>query len=32
VPIDLRAGAQRPGDGGAHDGVVREHDGNAAVD
>src|SRR3954471_19442751 len=32
VPIDLRAGAERPGDGGAHDGVVGEHDGHAAVD
>jgi phosphoglycolate phosphatase-like HAD superfamily hydrolase len=32
VPIDLGAGAQRPGDGGAHDGVVGEHDGHAAVE
>jgi phosphoglycolate phosphatase-like HAD superfamily hydrolase len=32
VPIDLRAGAERPGDGGAHDGVVGEHDGHATVD
>ena len=32
VPIDLGAGAERPGDGGAHDGVVGEHDGHAAVD
>jgi phosphoglycolate phosphatase len=32
VPIDLRAGAERPGDGGADDGVVGEHDGHAAVD
>ena len=32
VPIDLRAGAERLGDGGAHDGVVGEHDGDAAVD
>src|SRR4051812_20035299 len=32
VPIDLRASAERPGDGGAHDGVVGEHDGRAAVD
>src|SRR4051794_37090613 len=32
VPIDLRAGAERPGDGGAHDRVVGEHDGHAAVD
>jgi phosphoglycolate phosphatase-like HAD superfamily hydrolase/phosphatidylglycerophosphate synthase len=32
VPIDLGAGAQRPGDGGAHDGVVGEHDGPAAID
>jgi choline kinase/phosphoglycolate phosphatase-like HAD superfamily hydrolase/phosphatidylglycerophosphate synthase len=32
VPIDLRAGAKRPGDGGADDGVVGEHDGHAAVD
>src|SRR3954449_10339410 len=32
VPIDLRAGAQRPGDSGAHDGVVGEHDGHTAVD
>lgn len=32
VPIDFRAGAERPGDGGAHDGVVGEHDGHAAVD
>ncbi len=31
VLIDLRAGAERPGDGGAHDGVVGEHDGRAAV-
>jgi hypothetical protein len=31
-PIDLRAGAERPGDGRAHDGVVGEHDGHAAVD
>jgi choline kinase/phosphoglycolate phosphatase-like HAD superfamily hydrolase/phosphatidylglycerophosphate synthase len=32
VPIDLGAGAERPGDGGAHYGVVGEHDGGAAVD
>jgi phosphoglycolate phosphatase len=32
VPIDLGTGAERPGDGGAHDGVVGEHDGHAAVD
>ena len=32
VPIDLRAGAERPGDGGAHDGVVGEHDGHAALE
>jgi len=32
VPIDLGAGAERPGDGGAHDGIVGEHDGHAAVD
>lgn len=32
VPIDLGAGAERPGDGGAHNGVVGEHDGHAAVD
>jgi phosphoglycolate phosphatase len=32
VPIDLRAGAERPGDGRAHDRVVGEHDGHAAVD
>lgn len=32
VPIDLGAGAECPGDGGAHDGVVGEHDGHAAVD
>src|SRR4051812_35608876 len=30
VPIDLRAGAKRPGDGGAHDGVMGEHDGHTA--
>jgi hypothetical protein len=30
VPIDL--GAERQGDAGAHDGVVGEHDGHAAVD
>jgi hypothetical protein len=32
VPIDLGAGAERRGDGGAHDRVVGEHDGHAAVD
>ena len=32
VPIDLGAGVERPGDGGAHDGVVGEHDGHAALD
>lgn len=32
VPIDLGAGAQRPSNGGAHDGVVGEHDGHAALD
>src|SRR4051794_1485931 len=32
VPINLRAGAERPRDAGAHDGVVGEHDGHAAVD
>jgi choline kinase/phosphoglycolate phosphatase-like HAD superfamily hydrolase/phosphatidylglycerophosphate synthase len=32
VPIDLGAGAEGPGDGGAHHGVVGEHDGSAAVD
>ena len=32
VPIDLGAGAERPGDGGAHHSVVGEHDGRAAVD
>jgi hypothetical protein len=32
VAIDLRAGAERPGDGGAHDGVVGEHDRHPAVD
>jgi choline kinase/phosphoglycolate phosphatase-like HAD superfamily hydrolase/phosphatidylglycerophosphate synthase len=32
VAIDLGAGAERPGDGGAHDGVVGEHDGHAAID
>ena len=31
VPIDLGAGAERPGDGGAHHGVVGEHDGHAAL-
>jgi choline kinase/phosphoglycolate phosphatase-like HAD superfamily hydrolase/phosphatidylglycerophosphate synthase len=32
VPIDLGAGAERPGDGGAHHGVVGEHDGHAAIE
>jgi choline kinase/phosphoglycolate phosphatase-like HAD superfamily hydrolase/phosphatidylglycerophosphate synthase len=32
VPIDLGAGTERPGDGGAHHGIVGEHDGHAAVD
>jgi hypothetical protein len=32
VPIDLGAGADRPGDGGAHHGVVGEHDGHAAIE
>jgi phosphoglycolate phosphatase len=32
VPIDLRAGAERPGDRGAHHGVVGEHDGHAALE
>jgi phosphoglycolate phosphatase len=32
VPIDLGAGAERPGDGSAYNGVVGEHDGHAAVD
>src|SRR3954470_7924080 len=32
VPIDLRTGAERPGDCRAHDRVVGEHDGHAAVD
>jgi CDP-diacylglycerol--glycerol-3-phosphate 3-phosphatidyltransferase len=32
VPIDLGAGAERPGDGGAHHAVVGEHDGHGAVD
>jgi len=32
VLIDLGAGAERPGNRGAHDGVVGEHDGRAAVD
>ena len=32
VPIDLGAGAERPGDGGAHHGIVGEHDGHAAID
>src|SRR4051794_36570681 len=32
VPVDLRAGAERPRDGGTHDRVVGEHDGHAAVD
>jgi choline kinase/phosphoglycolate phosphatase-like HAD superfamily hydrolase/phosphatidylglycerophosphate synthase len=32
VPIDLGAGAERPGDGGAHQDVVGEHDGHAAID
>ena len=31
VPIDLGAGAERPGDGGAHHGVMGEHDGHAAI-
>ncbi len=31
VSIDLGAGAKRPSDGGAHDGVVGKHDGHAAV-
>ena len=32
VPIDLGAGAERPGDGGAHHGVVGEHDGHPAIE
>jgi phosphoglycolate phosphatase len=32
MPIDLRTRAKRPGDSGAHDGVVGEHDGHTAVD
>jgi phosphoglycolate phosphatase-like HAD superfamily hydrolase/phosphatidylglycerophosphate synthase len=32
VAIDLRAGAERPGDRGAHHGVVGEHDGHAALE
>jgi hypothetical protein len=32
VPIDLRTGAERPGDAGAHDGVVGEDDGHPAVE
>ena len=32
VPIDLGASAERPGDGGAHNGVVGEYDGHAAVE
>jgi 1L-myo-inositol 1-phosphate cytidylyltransferase / CDP-L-myo-inositol myo-inositolphosphotransferase len=32
VLIDLGAGAEGPGDRGAHDRVVGEHDGRAAVD
>ena len=32
VPIDLGASAERPGDGGADNGVVGEYDGHAAVE
>ena len=32
VPIDLGAGAERPSDGRAHNGVVREHNSHVAVD
>jgi choline kinase/phosphoglycolate phosphatase-like HAD superfamily hydrolase/phosphatidylglycerophosphate synthase len=32
VSIDLGASAERPSDGSAHDGVVGEHDGHAALD
>ncbi len=32
VQIDLRAGVERPGNGGTHDGIVGEHDGHAAID
>jgi len=32
VPINVGAGTEGPRDGGAHDGVVGEHDGGAAVD
>ncbi|HKA04730.1 MAG TPA: HAD family hydrolase, partial [Acidimicrobiales bacterium] len=32
VPIDLRASAERSGDGGEHHGVAGEHDGHTAVD